>query len=386
MNDIVFYVCTALAGACAVLFLIQLTYLFYIYNRIHRKRHKEACAETPSETPPLSVIIVTKDSGEALNRNLPQILKQDYPEFEVIVVNDMSAGEDEDILKRLSEKYTNLYHTFIPQTARYVSRKKLGIAMGIRASRYDWIVMTEPYCHPTSKNWLKSLAHEMTPGTDIVLGYSNYEKGPKKRFSRHIIVTTFFQAVRFLGMALAGAPYMGIGRNMAYRKSLYLSHKGFADHLQLKRGEDDLFVNAVATAQNTRVAVSAESIVRMPTPPFKHIWHEGKMNAIATSRCYKGSARIWNAIETWTCFLFHALSLATVVVSALYAQWIIAGTAALLWLVRMACEMTVLKRTANDLQEHLGVSLFVLDLLRPWWNLADKISYLFSDKSEFFRK
>lgn len=127
-----------------------------------------------TELPPLSVIIVTKDSGSALTKNLPAILEQDYPEFEVIVINDKSAGEDENILKLLSDKYNNLYHTFIPETARYVSRKKLGIAMGIRASRYEWLVVTEPYCCPVSRNWLRRLAEQMTPNTDIVLGYSNY--------------------------------------------------------------------------------------------------------------------------------------------------------------------------------------------------------------------
>ena len=169
MTNTIFITCAAMAGGCALLFIIQLAYIFGLYNRVCRKQRKEDTSDANAPSlPPLSVIIVTKDSGEALNRNLPQILEQDYPKFEVIVVNDKSAGEDEDILKRLSEKYPNLYHTFIPGTARYVSRKKLGMAMGIRASKYEWVVTTEPYCHPTSKNWLRSLAREMTPDTDKI--------------------------------------------------------------------------------------------------------------------------------------------------------------------------------------------------------------------------
>lgn len=85
-----------------------------------------------------------------------------------------------------------------------------------------------------------------------------------------------FHSLRYLGMALAGNPYMGIGRNLAYRKSLYEKHKGFADHLQLQRGEDDLFINAVANKYNTRVASGEDSIVRMPVPPYKRIWFEEK--------------------------------------------------------------------------------------------------------------
>ena len=146
-----------LVAVCGILCAIQLCYVFGIYNRIHRhfKKKNEAAG---TELPPLSVIIVTKDSGSALTKNLPAILEQDYPEFEVIVINDKSAGEDENILKLLSDKYNNLYHTFIPETARYVSRKKLGIAMGIRASRYEWLVVTEPYCRPVSRNWLRRLS------------------------------------------------------------------------------------------------------------------------------------------------------------------------------------------------------------------------------------
>lgn len=263
-----------LAATCGILCIIQLCYVFGIYNRIHQL-FKKGNEPSATDLPPLSVIIVTKDSGSALNQNLPAILEQDYPKFEVIVINDKSAGEDEDILKLLSDRYENLYHTFIPKTARYVSRKKLGIAMGIRASRYDWIVVTEPYCYPVSKNWLRSLAAQMTPSTDIVLGYSNYL--PKKGwFARRIITDSFFHSLRYLGMALAGHPYMGVGCNLAYRKSLYEKHKGFADHLQLQRGEDDLFINAVANKYNTRVASGPDSIVRMPVPPYKRICSNGK--------------------------------------------------------------------------------------------------------------
>lgn len=385
MINIIFIVCVAMAGGCALLFIIQLAYIFGLYNGAYRKQHQEVATDAQTELPPLSVIIVTKDSGEALNRNLPLILEQDYPQFEVIVVNDKSAGEDEDILKRLSEQYPNLYHTFIPETARYVSRKKLGIAMGIRASKYEWVVVTEPYCYPVSKNWLKSLAKEMTPETDIVLGYSNYEKS-RGSFARKITTDTFFHTLRFLCMALAGQPYMGIGRNLAYRKSIYLSHKGFADHLPLKRGEDDLFVNAVATKENTRVAVSADSIVRMPVPPFKHIWHDEKMSLTATGRYYQGSAKLWNGIEAGSNMLFHLLTLATLAVSLLYAQWIVAGAVVLLWIVRLVCQFIVFKHAASVFGESLNGILLLLDWLRAKWNIGYKTAYLFSEKSDFFRK
>ena len=136
-----------------------------------------------------------------LKDNLPAILEQDYPEFEVIVVNDESAGEDEDIPKILGSRYRHLYRTFLPKSARYVSRKKLGVAMGIKASKYDWIVVTEPYCKPESKDWLKSLSRNFVPGTDIVLGYCNYSYG-KGIFAKRIITDMLMVSMRFLGKAI----------------------------------------------------------------------------------------------------------------------------------------------------------------------------------------
>lgn len=373
-----------LTGICCILFIIQLIYIFSIYNKIH-KRCKNPLKDISEELPPLSVLIVTKDSGNALKENLPVILEQDYPEFEVIVVNDKSAGEDENILKLLEQKYKNLYHTFIPETARYVSRKKLGIAMGIRASRNEWLVVTEPNCRPVSNQWLRSLARQMTPHTDIVLGYSNFM--PKKGwFAKTLVLDMFFLSVRYLGRAIAGSPYMGIGRNLAYRKSTYQKHKGFSDHLQLQRGEDDLFINAVANERNTRVAIEPDSIVRMPVPPYKRIWLEEKIGRMVTGHYYQGTARLLNSIETWTCGLFHLASLAGIITSIYTQQWIFAGIILLLWLIRFICEMTVFHHTAKDLQENMCCIFPWFDLVRPLWSLKRQIQYIFHSKTDYMRK
>ncbi|WP_300729707.1 glycosyltransferase [uncultured Bacteroides sp.] len=373
-----------LAGICGIFFIIQLIYIFCLYNRIHR-RSKHLQIDVSDELPPLSVLIVTKDSGSMLQENLPAILEQDYPDFEVIVINDKSAGEDEDILKLLEQKYKNLYHTFIPETARYVSRKKLGIAMGIRASKNEWLVVTEPTCRPISNQWLRSLAKQMTPSTDVVLGYSNYF--PQKGwFAKRITTGLFFESLRFLCMALAGNPYMGIGRNLAYRKSVYLKHKGFSDHLQLQRGEDDLFVNAVANKSNTRVALGADSIIRMSIPPFRRIWHEDMMNYMVTSHYYKGSAKFWNGLETWTCALFHLIVIGGLTMSIIEQQWIVGGIILLCWIIRFTLFLLVLNKAAHDLQEKIGCILPLFDILRPIWSLQKQLQYRFRDKRDFIRK
>lgn len=374
-----------LASTCFILLIIQLGYAFGVYNQLHRNFKKQKEKKQSDDFPPLSVIIVTKDSGKALKENLPLILEQDYPQFEVIVINDKSAGEDENILKLLGNNYHHLYYSFIPETARYISRKKLGIAMGIKASRYEWIVVTEPQCKPMSNQWLKSLAAHFSPETDIVLGYSNYIQN-KEKFARHIRLDSMFQAMRYLGQAASGHPYMGIGRNLAYRKSLYLSHKGFTTQLNLQRGDDDLFINAVTHAQNTKVALSPESFIRIPVPSYKRVWFEDKVNALVTGHYYRGNARIFNSIETWTCALFHLLTLTGLIYCILNRAWIETGIIGAGWLIRFVSYMTVMKQTSNDLQEDFCCSLPFYDLFRPLYSLQIRLQYWLRDKSDFLRK
>lgn len=374
-----------LASTCFILLIIQLGYAFGVYNQLHRNFKKQKEKKQSDDFPPLSVIIVTKDSGKALKENLPLILEQDYPQFEVIVINDKSAGEDENILKLLGNNYHHLYYSFIPETARYISRKKLGIAMGIKASRYEWIVVTEPQCKPMSNQWLKNLAAHFSPETDIVLGYSNYIQN-KEKFAHHIRLDSMFQAMRYLGRAASGHPYMGIGRNLAYRKSLYLSHKGFTTQLNLQRGDDDLFINAVTHAQNTKVALSPESFIRLPVPSYKRVWFEDKVNALVTGHYYRGNARIFNSIETWTCALFHLLTLTGLIYCILNRAWIETGIIGAGWLIRFVSYMTVMKQTSNDLQEDFCCSLPFYDLFRPLYSLQIRLQYWLRDKSDFLRK
>lgn len=371
--------------ACSILLIIQLIYIWGIYNRMHRFCKKEEEASSEKDFPPISVILVTKDTGPVLKDNLTAILEQEYPYFEVIVVNDESAGEDEDTLKLLENEYKNLYHTFIPKTARYISRKKLGISMGIKASRYHWIVVTDPYCRPATKKWLYSLSRHFTAETEIVLGYSNFVSN-HTAFARHIITDTLFQSMRYLGRALGGKAYMGTGYNMAYRKDFYELHKGFANQLNLQRGEDDLFVNAVATKKNTKVALSPDSIVRRSMPGFRHIWKNEKISYAVTGHFYRGWANWYNAIDTWSCAFFHASVIAGIIFSLIEKQWILTGCIGLCWLVRFLSSMIVFKQTANDMGEDLRYYLPVYDLLRPWFSLKGKLRYWFRTESDFIRK
>jgi glycosyltransferase involved in cell wall biosynthesis len=344
-------------------------------------------AQGTTDTPPLSVIIVAKDSASDLRKNLPAILEQDYPDYEVIVIYDRSdKDESEDVLKLLQDKYHHLYFSFIPDSAKYISHKKLGVTMGIKASRHEWLVFTEANCLPTSNQWLRKLASNFTDTTDIVLGYSNYEK-TSGWFNRKITFDTLLHSMRYLGMAINGHPYMGCGRNLAYRKSLYYNQKGFTNHLNLQRGEDDLFINQTTNGKNTRVEASPESVMRITTPHYPKSWKEEKLSHVTTSRHFKGWARHLMGLETCSRLLFLTCTLACIASGILMQDWIMVGIASLLWIIRFILQVVVFRKTSIALNERKFIfTLPLFDWMQPVWNLRFKLQQRFRRKDEFMRK
>ena len=375
---------TILPASAGILFFIQSYYHWGLYRNLYLHSKKE---KKETDTPPLSVILVAKDAASDLQKNLPFILEQDYPEYEVIVIYEQSSDDNcEDVLKLLQEKYPNLYHSFIPDSARYISHKKLGINMGIKASHHEWLVFTEPNCRPESNQWLRKMARNFTSDTDIVLGYSNYEK-TKGWFNRKITFDTMLNSMRQLGRAIGGHPYMGCGRNLAYRKSLYYNQKGFASHLNLQRGEDDLFVNQTANKRNTRVETSPESIVRITAPHFKKNWAEDKLSYNMTSHYFKGISRYVMGFETCSRLLFFLAIIACLVYGIWIHDWKTVGIASFLWLIRFILLLVVFRKTSIALGERKFYStLLLFDWMQPLWNLRFKIQQRTIRKDEFMRK
>lgn len=375
---------TLLPASAGILFFIQSCYHLGLYRKLylHSKLEKKE-----TDTPPLSIILVAKDAASDLQKNLPAILEQDYPNFEVIVIYEQSSDDNcEDVLKLLQDKYPNLYHSFIPDSARYISHKKLGIHMGIKASHHEWLVFTEPNCRPSSNQWLRKMARNFTSDTDIVLGYSNYEK-TKGWFNRKITFDTLLNSMRQLGKAIGGHPYTGCGRNLAYRKSLYYNQKGFASHLNLQRGEDDLFVNQCANGKNTRIEVSSESIMRITAPHIKKSWCEDKLSYNMTSRYYKGLERYLMGGESCTRLLFLSMVIACLAFGIIGQDWMMVGIASLLWLLRLIMQMVVFHKTSIALGERKFYStLLLFDWMQPLWNLRFKLQQKFTRKDEFMRK
>lgn len=378
-----------LLSAAGVLLIIQLFYYLGIYNRIHIRNIADKKNELhfTKELPPLSVIICARNESENLRQFLPAILEQDYPQFEVIVINDGSTDESEEVLSAFEEKYQHLYHSFTPENARYISRKKLALTLGIKASKYDWLVFTEANCQPVSNQWLRLMARNFTPHTQIVLGYSGYERG-KGWLHKRISFNALFTSLRYLGFALAGKPYMGLGRNLAYRKEMFFKEKGYSTHLNLQRGEDDLFINQIATPNNTRVETNADAVMRMqPVERYKD-WKEEKVSYMATARYYKGTQRYMVGFETFSRLLFYAICIAGIVFGILNLHWLVAGIALFIWLIRYTTQAIVINKTATEQRDnrHYYFSLPVFDLLQPLQTLKLKFYRFYRGKGDFMRR
>lgn len=377
-----------LLSATGILFVIQSCYYWGIYNRIHRHNQavKKGKINFSTELPPLSVIIGAKNESENLRKYLPEVLEQNYPNFEVIVVNDSSSDESEDILKIMEEKYPHLYHTFTPDSSRYISHRKLALTVGIKASKYDWLVFTEANCRPASKDWLKLMARNFNGQTGIVLGYSGYEKG-RGWLSRKSCFDNLFHAMRYLGCALLGKPYMGIGRNLAYRKELFFRRKGYSAHLNLQRGEDNLFINEIATSQNTRIETDPMAVIRIQPLKSGKEWKEEKISYAATSRFFKGFQRYLIGGETFSRILFYGCFITLLIFSILEHQWITVGLTVLIYITRFIFQIIIFNKTAADLgDERFGLRLMLFDIIQPLYNFRFKLNRLIKRKSDFMRR
>jgi cellulose synthase/poly-beta-1,6-N-acetylglucosamine synthase-like glycosyltransferase len=163
-----------MVGVLTVLFALQLLFLLTVYLRPYRYARKNANKRSVDDLPPVSVIIYAKNESENLRMNLPYLLTQDYPAYQVVVVNDGSTDESEEVLKLLETEHKQLYHTYIPEEAKYLSRRKLALTVGIKAAKYDVLLFTEANCRPLSPNWIKSMASNFVDGKSITLGFCSY--------------------------------------------------------------------------------------------------------------------------------------------------------------------------------------------------------------------
>jgi len=342
-------------GLLFLAFIYQLYFYLRYMNGVLRLRNRirKDRVSFLTEQPAVSVIICAKDESDNLRKFLPFVLQQDYPDFEVIVINDGSTDQSDTLLNDLSVEYPNLRTTFVPVGANNVSTKKLGLTLGIKAAKNDLLLFTDADCMPEDKLWIARMVRNFRPDTEFVLGYGAYFN-KKGLLNRLINYDTLFIGLQYLGMAAAGKPYMGVGRNLAYRKETFFARKGFASTLHLSSGDDDLMVNKACNSKNTQIEISPDSITWSEPCKSYRDWFYQKMRHLSVSAYYKGSSKFRLSLEPMSRGLFYLAFILTLVVGGLILQ-IAAGA---LFLARFVLQLSVI----NGSSKHFGERKYIFTL------------------------
>ncbi len=333
-------------GCC----LIQFVYWAIIFSKLGRY---ENIARTGVLDIPVSVVICAYNEVENLREYLPKILEQNYPNFQVLLVNDASTDNSSQILEELKHKYSHLdILTLEYPNGKEFLGKKNALSQGIQAARYDNILVTDADCYPKSKGWIRGMVN-LYQGESLVLGYGPHEE--RKGFLNAFIrFETVYTAIQYLSFALWGNPYMGVGRNMMYDRKLFRKVDGFESHKHVASGDDDLFVNQVAGKNNVRVQLAKNTFMySAPKETFSsYIRQKNRHNT--TGRYYKP---------------IHQLLLGLLSASHLgmYLFLLILGFtkfgmlfAVIIFTIVVVTKTIIFKHIANRFQERLSIPLIII--------------------------
>lgn len=252
----------------------------------------------------VSVIICARNNREGLEENLDSILRQDYHDFEVIVVNDGSTDGTKDFLDQLASQNDRLKVLHLDIDDRFHRGKKFAQTIGIKAAKNQNLLFTDSDCMPVSDQWLKRMTAYFTEGKQIVLGISHNQKSVS--FLNWIIqLETFHTSFLYVNLAFKSRAYMGLGRNLAYKRDLFFSIKGFASHQHIMSGDDDLFVNETATKSNVAVCIEPETVTSTRFKGGFSKWLKQKKRHFSTGRYYRPGDKLRLGIYYFSLFFMY---------------------------------------------------------------------------------
>lgn len=273
----------------------------------------KAVPKASSQTHPVSVIICARDEAANLAKNLPGALIQQYrTTHEVIVVDDNSYDDTKYLLEAFQKEYKQLHVVLLTQEAKFIPGKKFPLSVGIKTAKYETLLLTDADCVPASEFWMDKMQQVYDDNTEIVLGYGAYHKksGLLNKFIRW---ETFHTALQYFSYALAGKPYMGVGRNLSYKKELFFRHKGFTAHNHIASGDDDLFIKTAATKTNTKISVDADTFTLSEPAKTWGQWIKQKSRHYSTAKFYKPAHKFLLGLYSLTQFLFYPLLAASII-------------------------------------------------------------------------
>ncbi|WP_225035004.1 glycosyltransferase [Winogradskyella sp. SM1960] len=272
---------------------------------------------------PISIIICAKNESENLKKNIPSILSQAYSNFEIVLVNDSSYDDTLETMKSFDAENTNIKLVDVKSNEAFWGNKKYALTLGIKASKHDFLVFTDADCSPNSDQWLAQISSHFSNENSIVLGYGAYSKKKFSILNKLIRFETVMTALQYFSYTKMGIPYMGVGRNMAYRKELFFNNNGFNNHMSIKSGDDDLFINEVANASNTSICFTNDSFtISEPKTSFK-AWILQKRRHISTAKFYKLKHQYLLGLFYITNLLFWILGSSLLIIGFSW-PWIVA--------------------------------------------------------------
>ncbi|MDI9366540.1 MAG: glycosyltransferase [Flavobacterium sp.] len=343
IGQIVFIVFCAVAT-------VQVFYYLIFFSRlaIYKPPLKSA-----NISQPVSVIICARDEADNLAKNLPGILVQDYKTtHEIIVVNDNSTDETKYVIDEYKKSFKNLVNIELSQEAKFIMGKKFPLSMGIKSAKYETLILTDADCVPASEFWVDHVQQAYLENTEVVLGYGAYHKKPGL-LNKLIRFETFHSALQYFSYALAGIPYMGVGRNLSYKREVFMRNKGFSAMNMIPSGDDDLFINKVANKHNTAIMIDPASHTLSEAKKTWNDWMRQKYRHYTTSKYYKPIHKFLLGLYSLSLALFYPLFAASIIMHTWWLALYVFGA-------RLLIQAIVFHKTMKKLNEHDLWPFFIL--------------------------
>ena len=269
--------------ALAAFVFVQLCYYLFFFTRL---AFYGKGANYDNELPGVTVLVCAWNERENLTELLPLLDAQDYPEFEVILMDDRSDDGSDEFIRNNIFQWKHIRYIRINDQFDHITPKKYALSVGMKHAKFPVALMTDADCRPVSNHWIMSMTSRVSDEKDIVIGFSPYKKQPGL-LNWFIRCETFYSAVQYLSFSLAGVTYMGVGRNILYKRALFFANKGFYRHKNIYGGDDDIFLNEASTSSNTAISIEEDSFVySIPKTTWKS-WLRQKQRHMSVSQFYR---------------------------------------------------------------------------------------------------
>lgn len=294
---------------------IQIVYYLFIFGKFSFSKQEENSVKHI----PVSVLVCAKNEEENLKKLVPILASQNYSNYEIVIIDDASSDDTRFLIEDFQKIYSNLKLVKVENNETFWGNKKFALTLGIKAATKEYLLLTDADCFPNSENWIAEMTSHFTMHKTFVLGYGAYEKEPGF-LNKLIRFETLLTATQYFAWAKIGKPYMGVGRNLAYKKDEFFKNNGFINHMKIRSGDDDLFINEAARKDNTTVAFHPDSFTYSAAKETFGAWIMQKRRHASTAKHYKSFDRNQLALFYLSQFLFYTTPITLL---AMQYQWII---------------------------------------------------------------